>query len=128
MKIMLVDDEPDIRLIQRIILEKSGYEVVETESGEECLEKLKGEKPDIILLDVMMPGINGWETAKRIKEDESTKDIPVIMVTVRGSEADMTKSFQYSKSDGHVSKPIIREKLLKTIEWIAKTKGIEKGG
>lgn len=127
MKIMLVDDEPDIRLIERIILEKSGYEVVETESGEECLEKLGTEKPDIILLDVMMPGINGWETSKRIKEDEGTKDIPVIMVTVRGSEEDMTKSFQYGQSDGHVSKPIIKEKLLKTIEWIVKTKGIAGG-
>jgi CheY-like chemotaxis protein len=123
MKIMLVDDEPDIRLIERIILEKTGYEVIETESGEECLERLETEKPDIILLDVMMPGINGWETAKRIKEDESTKDIPVIMVTVGGSEEDMTKSFQYGMSDGHVAKPIIKEKLLKTIEWIVKTKG-----
>jgi CheY-like chemotaxis protein len=128
MKIMLVDDEPDIRLIERIILEKSGYEVVETESGEECIEKLKNEKPDIILLDVMMPGINGWETAKRIKENENTKEIPVIMVTVRGSEEDMTKSFQYGKGDGHVSKPIIKEKLLKTIEWIVKTKGTAEGG
>jgi CheY-like chemotaxis protein len=128
MKIMLVDDEPDIRLIERIILEKSGYEVVEIESGEECLEKLENDKPDIILLDVMMPGINGWETAKRIKENENTKDIPVIMVTVRGSEEDMTKSFQYGQSDGHVSKPIIKEKLLKTIEWIIKTRGIKEGG
>lgn len=127
MKIMLVDDEPDIRLIEKIILEKAEYEVIETESGEECLERLKNEKPDLILLDVMMPGINGWETAKRIKEDESTKDIPVIMVTVRGSEEDITKSFQYGRSDGHVSKPIIKEKLLKTIEWIVKTKGIEEG-
>ena len=127
MKIMLVDDEPDILLIERIILEKAGYEIIETESGEECLERLKTEKPDIILLDIMMPGISGWETSKIIKGDESTKDIPVIMVTVRGSEDDMTKSFQYGHSDGHVAKPIIKEKLLKTIEWIAKTKGV-KGG
>jgi CheY-like chemotaxis protein len=126
MKIMLVDDEPDILLIERIILEKAGYEVIETRSGEECLERLKTEKPDIILLDVMMPGISGWETSKSIKEDESTKDIPDIMVTVRGSEDDMTKSFQYGNSDGHVVKPIIKEKLLKTIEWIAKTKGIKR--
>jgi two-component system alkaline phosphatase synthesis response regulator PhoP len=124
MKIMLVDDEPDVLLVERIILEKAGYEVIETESGEECLERLETEKPDVILLDIMMPGIDGWETCKRIKENESTKDIPVIMVTVRGSEEDMTKSFQYSMSDGHVVKPIIKEKLLKTIEWIVKTKGI----
>lgn len=124
MKIMLVDDEPDVLLVERIILEKAGYEVIETESGEECLERLETEKPDMILLDIMMPGIDGWEACKRIKENESTKDIPVIMVTVKGSEGDMTKSFQYGMSDGHIAKPIHKEKLLKTIEWIVKTKGI----
>ena len=127
MKIMLVDNEPDVLLVERIILEKAGYEVIETESGEECLERLETEKPSMILLDIMMPGIDGWETCKRIKENESTKDISVIMVTVRGSEEDMTKSFQYGMSDGHITKPIIKEKLLKTIEWIVKTKGL-KGG
>lgn len=125
MKIMLVDDEPDILFVEKIILEKAGYEIIEANSGEECLEKLKTEKPDMILLDVMMPGINGWETCKRIKENESTKDIPVIMVTVKSSDEDMTKSFKYSQSDGHVSKPIIKEKLIQTIKWIVKTKGIE---
>ncbi len=125
MKIMLVDDEPDILLVERTILKKEGHEIIEVESGEECLERLETDKPDMILLDVMMPGIGGWETGKRIKEDESTRDIPVIMLTVRGSEEDMTKSFQYSKSDGHVPKPIIKEKLIQTINWVARTKGIE---
>lgn len=125
MKIMLVDDEPDVLFIERAILEKEGYEVIEADSGEDCLEKLKTEIPDLILLDVMMPGINGWETSKRIKDNESTKDIPVIMVTVKSSEDDMTQSFQYGHSDGHIAKPIIKEKLLQTIKWVAKTKGIE---
>lgn len=125
MKIMLVDDEPDILLVERTILKKEGHEIIEVESGEECLERLETDKPDMILLDVMMPGIGGWETGKRIKEDESTRDIPVIMLTVRGSEEDMTKSFQYSKSDGHIPKPIIKEKLIQTINWVARTKGIE---
>lgn len=125
MKIMLVDDEPDILLVERTILKKEGHEIIEVESGEECLERLETEKPDMILLDVMMPGIGGWETGKLIKENESTRDIPVIMLTVRGSDEDMTKSFQYSKSDGHVPKPIIKEKLIQTINWVARTKGIE---
>lgn len=125
MKIMLVDDEPDILLVERTILKKEGHEIIEAESGEECLERLETDKPDMILLDVMMPGIGGWETGKLIKENESTRDIPVIMLTVRGSDEDMTKSFQYSKSDGHVPKPIIKEKLIQTINWVARTKGIE---
>ncbi len=125
MKIMLVDDEPDVLLVERTILKKEGHEIIEVESGEECLKRLETEKPDMVLLDVMMPGIGGWETGKLIKENESTRDIPVIMLTVRGSDEDMTKSFQYSKSDGHVPKPIIKEKLIQTINWVARTKGIE---
>lgn len=124
MKIMLVDDEPDILLIERILLKKEGFETIEADSGEKCIEMLKTEKPDIILMDVMMPGMNGWETCNSIKENESTKDIPIIMVTVKGSEEDMTMSFK-SKGDGHVSKPIVREKLIQTIKWISKNKNIE---
>jgi CheY-like chemotaxis protein len=121
-KIMIVDDEPDIIYIIRRILEGAGYEVSEALSGEECLERLKEERPDLILMDVMMPGIDGWEATKKIKENEDTKDIPVIMLTVKREEEDMSKSFQYSHSDAHVGKPIVREKLLNTIEWVLKTK------
>jgi two-component system response regulator VicR len=67
-EIMVADDEPDIVYVIKAMLEKEDYEVIEAYSGEECLEKLEAENPDLILLDVMMPGLDGWEISKIIKE------------------------------------------------------------
>ena len=121
MKVMVVDDEPDILFLIEKFLEMEGYEVVKIGSGEECLEKVKEIKPDVILLDVMMPGIDGWEVCKRLKEDEETKDIPVILVTVRTSKESIEKSFEYAKCDAYVGKPIIREELIEKIKMFAKS-------
>lgn len=118
---MVVDDEPDIRYLLRKMLEKEGYEVTEARDGRECLEKLKKERPDLILLDIMMPGMFGWEVSKRIKEDEMTKSIPVAMLTVRTSEEDKVKSLEESLADWHISKPMDREKLMETIKWLLET-------
>ncbi|MBI5253434.1 MAG: response regulator [Euryarchaeota archaeon] len=118
---MVVDDEPDIRYLLRKMLEKEGYEVTEARDGRECLEKLKKERPDLILLDIMMPGMFGWEVSKRIKEDEATKSIPVAMLTVRTSEEDKVKSLEESLADWHISKPMDREKLMETIKWLLET-------
>ncbi len=119
-EVMVVDDDPGIRFIVRKTLSKEGYEVTEAKSGDECLEKLKVERPDIILLDIMMPGIDGWETCRKIKDDDELKSIPVVMLTVRGSDSDKSKSFQESGADAHLTKPIIWEKLLSTVKWVLK--------
>lgn len=116
-KIMVVDDDPGIQVLMNKILGKAGYEVTKAVSGEEALEKLKSEKPDLVLLDVMMPGLNGWETLQKIRGDAATKDLPVIMVTVRGGEEDREKSFA-ARADGHVNKPIVVDKLLATVKWV----------
>lgn len=118
-RIMVVDDEPDIVYLTKIILEKEGYGVVEALSGEECLEKLKKEKPDLILLDVMMKGINGWEVCKKIKEEKKTKEIPVVMFTIRTSKDSVRKSFE-CRADEHVNKPFSKEELLKTVRELLK--------
>ena len=118
MRIMLVDDEPGVLLVERKMLERGGHEVIEARSGRECLERLKSVKPDLILMDVMMPDMDGWETTKIIKEGDDTKDIPVVIVTVRESEDDKTRSYMYSHADGHVVKPVSREELLETVDWV----------
>ncbi|MBU2559431.1 response regulator [archaeon] len=118
MKIMLVDDEPGILRVERIILEKAGYEVVEASSGEECLEKLKSVKPDLILMDVMMPEMDGWEATRIIKEDDDTKNIPVVIVTVKDSDDEKTRSYMYSHADGHLVKPLSMGELLETVSWV----------
>jgi CheY-like chemotaxis protein len=115
-KILLVDDEPDIRYLTRRMLEKVGHSVVEAENGEMALRTLqKEDKPDLILLDVRMPGLNGWEVCRRIKSDDKTKSIPVVMFTVRTSEEDMQKSVDYG-AEAHINKPFDKDELLKLVE------------
>lgn len=121
-KIMVVDDEPDIVYIVGELLKKNGYEVVGATSGEEALKKIHREKPDLVLLDIMMPGIDGWETCRQIKEGEDTRDILVAMLTVMDSDVNKEKSFQFSGADAHITKPVIEHKILSTIEWLLKNK------
>ncbi len=120
MKVMVVDDEPDIVAVVGRMLKKAGYDVIEAHNGKECLQKLKKEKPDLILLDVMMPDILGWDVCRKIKEDEATRSIPVAMLTVKSTNEDKERSFKYAHCDAHINKPIIREKLLSTVEWLLK--------
>ena len=114
-KILLVDDEPDIRFLTKRMLERQGYSVAEAEDGETALRMLQEERPDLVLLDVRMPGLNGWEVCRRIKADEETKSIPVVMFTVRTSEEDMLRSREYG-ADAHINKPFDRDELLRLVE------------
>ncbi len=116
-KIMVVDDEPQIRTLVKVILEKEGYKMVGANSGKECLKKLKKEKPDIILLDVMMQGEDGWEILKEIKKNEKTKDLPVAMFTIRTSDDSVKKSLE-SGADAHINKPFDVEELLDAVEGL----------
>ncbi len=120
-KILVVDDEIDIADTLKILLERRGYEVVTANSGREALEKVKKERPDVILLDVMMPDMSGWDVCKKIKEDASTKDIPVIMLTILFGEEEKKKSFEV-KADAHIEKPIIIDRVIGVINWVLKYK------
>lgn len=114
-KILVVDDEDDVRLVTMTILKRAGHDVKEAASGKECLKVLESHKPDLIILDVMMPGDDGWEVCEKIKMNNETGSIPVIMFTVKGGMRDM----RYSRStgaDAHVSKSFGMNVLLKTVE------------
>jgi CheY-like chemotaxis protein len=99
-----------------MMLEREGYEVIEAKNGDECLEKLQNTTPDLIILDIMMPGLDGWEICRKIKEAKETRDIPVVMLTVRTSEDSIKKSYEYAGCDAHINKPFDRKQLLDTIE------------
>lgn len=114
-KILVVDDEPEIRFLIRAFLEKAKHSVVEAGDGKSALGKIVKDKPDIVLLDVMMPDMLGWEVCKRIKEGKSTKDIPAVMFTVRGLGEDKKRSAECG-ADAHIAKPFEREELLGTID------------
>ncbi|MBU2559475.1 response regulator [archaeon] len=117
-KILIVDDEEKIRYIVRKMLEGEGYEVIEAEGGKECLEILKNDRPDLILMDVMMPEMDGWETASAVKRDENNKGIIISMLTVKSEDEDKIKSLDEASADWHIAKPIKRDKLVQTIGWL----------
>ena len=122
-KILLVDDEPEIVVLTRMMLEKAGYGVEVAKDSAECFERLKVEKPDLILMDIMMPGDDGWVTCRKIKENEKTKDILVAMFTVRSSDDSVEKSFEYSHADAHINKPFQMKELLDTIKGLLEKAG-----
>lgn len=115
---MVVDDEPNIRFIVRKMLEKEGHEVVEAGDGKAALEMGRKEKPDLVLLDVMMPGLDGWETCRQLKGSEETKDITVAMLTVKSRDEDKIKSLDEAVADWHISKPFTVETLTRTVRWL----------
>ncbi len=117
-KILMVDDEPEIIRLTGTMLGKIGYEMVAANDSVECFEKLRDGTPDLILMDIMMPGDDGWVTCKKIKEDEKTKDIPVAMFTVRSSDDSVKKSFEYAHADAHIKKPFNRKELLDTVKGL----------
>ncbi len=115
-KIMLVDDDESIRFMLRIVLEREGYNVVEAESGEECLERIDALRPDLILLDITMAGIDGWEVCRQIKNRTPAASIPVSMLSARQSKEDIKRSLEYAHADAHIRKPINKKELLDTIK------------
>ncbi len=113
---MIVDDDEPFRyLLKKVLERRGGYEVVEAGSGQECLEKLKNEHPDLILMDIMMPGMDGWDVCKRIKESDSTRSIKVVMLTIRNHQEDRLKSSVYSHAEMHIEKSPDFDSLIKTI-------------
>jgi two-component system, OmpR family, KDP operon response regulator KdpE len=107
-KILVVDDEPQVRRALRAILAVHGCSVIEARDGEEALEEMKVDRPDLVLLDINMPGIDGLETCKRIRE---LSDVPIIMITVCGKESDKVTALD-AGADDYLVKPFGTEELL----------------
>ena len=111
-KILVVDDEKPISDIIKFNLEKEGYEVVVAFDGEEALEKVEGEKPDLIILDLMLPKIDGLEVAKRVRAKHTT---PIIMVTAKDSELDKVLGLELG-ADDYVTKPFSNRELVARVK------------
>ena len=108
--VMVVDDEPDTIDLVRLVLESEDIDVVGANSGSECLEMLDVSRPDAILLDLMMPEMDGWETFHKIKEKDAT--IPVSMLTVKSQEFDKMLGLHVLKADDYITKPFGRKELV----------------
>jgi CheY-like chemotaxis protein len=116
-KILLVDDDPGLHLVIVPMLSKSGYSVTSAKTGEEALQLVFQDRFDLIILDVIMPGIKGRELCKRIKTNDELKDIPVIFLTVKNSEDDIKAELE-AGALAHLTKPVKPAEFLKTIEGI----------
>ena len=119
---MVVDDEYEVADIVKKMLESEGYHVVVANGGAECLEKLEETTPDLILLDIMMPGMDGWETLKNIKTNTDTKDIPVSMLTALPLTPDDTKNKPLDSIENYIVKPFTKKILLHKIRDILERK------
>jgi DNA-binding response OmpR family regulator len=113
-RILVVDDEPDLVHAVRLYLEMEGYMVFAASNGEEALEKVRDKLPDLVVLDVMMPEMDGFETLQRLRE---AHQVPVIMLTVRGEEADKVRGLQLG-ADDYVTKPFSQRELLSRIQAV----------
>ncbi len=110
-KILVVDDEPQIRRVMRATLSSQGYTIVEAASGAAALEKLRRERPDLILLDMNLPGLDGLDTCREIR---TSSNVPIIILTVRSGEKDKVRSLD-AGADDYVTKPFSMEELLARI-------------
>jgi len=113
--VLVVDDEAPIRLLCRVNLEAEGMKVLEASDGESGLETARIERPDVILLDVMMPGRNGWEVAEELLSDDATSRIPIIFLTARAEVRDRAKGIDLGGVD-YVTKPFNPVELAPLVE------------
>ncbi|MCL2524351.1 MAG: response regulator [Betaproteobacteria bacterium] len=112
--ILVVDDSATERFFISDVLTKAGYQVITAETGEEGIAKAKANKPDLILMDVVMPGLNGYQATRTLTRDEETKGIPVIVCTSKGQETDKIWGLRQGAVD-YLVKPLKPEELLKRI-------------
>jgi len=116
-KILIIDDEPNIVTFMTVLMEDNGYLPISASNGVEGLEKVRAEKPDLILLDISMPEKTGVKFYRNVREDDELKHIPVVMVTgvMKQFEQFISKRRQVPPPDGYFSKPVDQKELLKTI-------------
>lgn len=113
-KILIVDDVKTNVLLLQTMMKRAGYGVVTATSGEEAIERIPEEKPDLILLDVMMPGMNGFEVSKKLKQNAETKEIPIIFVTALSDPKNIVEGFEHGGND-YVSKPFNMSEIMTRI-------------
>lgn len=120
--VLIVEDEPEIREMLNFSLTRAGFTVIEAATGEMALQRLDTDLPDILIVDWMLPGMSGVELAKRIRRDELTSALPLLMLTARSEEADVLKSFE-SGIDDYMSKPFSPKELVARIKALLRRSG-----
>jgi two-component system alkaline phosphatase synthesis response regulator PhoP len=122
--VLIIEDEEDIQEILRYNLEKEGYQVTGAGSGEEGLGKVRADLPDIVLLDLMLPGVDGLEVCKALRRDHRTENIPVIMITVKGDESDIVTGLELG-ADDYITKPFSPKVVIARIRAVLRRKAMQ---
>jgi two-component system, OmpR family, alkaline phosphatase synthesis response regulator PhoP len=118
-RVLVVEDERDVAELIRYNLSKEGYDVILAPTGTDALKEARAARPDVVLLDIMVPQLNGWEVCRRLKHDAETRNIAVIMVTGRVEEGDKVLGFEMG-ADDYVTKPFSPRELLARIRAVAR--------
>jgi two-component system alkaline phosphatase synthesis response regulator PhoP len=126
-KILAVDDERHIVRLVQVNLERAGYTVVTAFDGREALEKVESEQPDLVVLDVMMPYMDGFEVLQTLRKNQSTRDLPVIMLTAKAQDADVFRGWQ-SGVDCYLTKPFNPMELISFVKRIFTSMNESDGG
>lgn len=124
-RVLCIEDEPEMIDLIRLILERKGFEVSGASGGEEGIYKVRRDKPDLVLLDLMMPFVDGWEVYQQMKADDTTKDIPVIVVTAKAQSIDKVLGLHIAKVDDYIAKPFGPKELLNSVERVLAKKAAE---
>ena len=125
-KILIAEDEQDILELITFTLQFGGYEVIPTSNGEDALEMTRKEKPDLVLLDVRMPRMSGYEVCTQVKADGDTHHIPVVFLSAKGQEAEIKTGFDTGAID-YILKPFAPDHLLKRLEEILASEAVKNG-
>jgi DNA-binding response OmpR family regulator len=118
-RILIVEDDPSVLRATSYILEKEGYEVISAQNGLEGLKKARESNPDLLLLDVMLPGIDGFEICHTLRGEPKTANLPILMFSAKGQESDKATGLKVG-ADEYITKPVDREVLLsKVASWLS---------
>jgi two-component system response regulator VicR len=117
-KVVCIEDEPEMIDLVKLILGRKGFDLTGAMGGREGLEAVRRVKPDLVLLDLMMPDMDGWEVYQQMKADRELMDIPVIVVTAKAQSIDKVLGLHIAKVDDYVTKPFGPQELLQSIERV----------
>jgi len=117
-RVVCIEDEPEMIDLVRLILGRKGFNVIGANGGIEGLETVRRELPDLVLLDLMMPDMDGWEVYQQMKADEGLREIPVVVVTAKAQSIDKVLGLHIAKVDDYITKPFGPQELLESVEKI----------
>jgi DNA-binding response OmpR family regulator len=124
-KILCIEDDPEMIELVKLILSRQGYEVIGATGGEAGLQAIEREQPALVLLDLMMPEMDGWEVYQRMRADERMKDVPVIVVTAKAQSIDKVLGLHIAKVNDYITKPFGPSELLTSVMRVLQEAGFE---